>query len=239
MTFILDDNPTLSPKVKNRLKATYHGVSYTRNILGLPADAEGLIYPNRPTIDQRPPRSEVVNWRVGLDHARSGKLAAVLVAGLESGKRVIWDEFTKVLQDDKDSSSNTSGDLIVEFVKKHGLSPKKLLVRGDPRSAISFKEAMLDRGFTWQDAKAYTPDDIKQGCLHVSDRLSSKDLVIYKECTQLLDEMAEYPWDPKFAGTEKERPLKDEKNRYDLCDATRYSEYGENYVFGVIGSTGF
>lgn len=42
--FVMDDNLSLSEKIKERYRNTYRGVFYKRYILGLWAMAEGVIY---------------------------------------------------------------------------------------------------------------------------------------------------------------------------------------------------
>jgi PBSX family phage terminase large subunit len=86
--FTLDDNPSLSKKIKQRYKSMYTGVFYQRYILGLWVRAEGIIYqafandPEKYIRDEYPPLADIMITRSGVDFGGTQSAHAFVATGI-------------------------------------------------------------------------------------------------------------------------------------------------------------
>lgn len=77
--FTMDDNLSLSEKVKERYRIMYAGVFYKRYILGLWALAEGIIYPMYEDVLAEPPENSIpTDYRLSIDYGTMNAFAALL-----------------------------------------------------------------------------------------------------------------------------------------------------------------
>ncbi len=77
--FTMDDNLSLSEKVKERYRIMYAGVFYKRYILGLWALAEGIIYPMYEDALAEPPEDSIpTDYRLSIDYGTMNAFAALL-----------------------------------------------------------------------------------------------------------------------------------------------------------------
>lgn len=85
--FVMDDNLSLSEKIKERYRRMYTGVWYDRFILGLWVLAQGLIYPNYMEAVAEPPEQDMSNpetmptqYGLSIDYGTQNAFAAILWA---------------------------------------------------------------------------------------------------------------------------------------------------------------
>lgn len=85
--FVMDDNLSLSEKIKDRYRRMYTGVWYDRFILGLWVLAQGLIYPNfqeaieePPVEDMSKPETMPTQYGLSIDYGTQNAFAAILWA---------------------------------------------------------------------------------------------------------------------------------------------------------------
>lgn len=78
--FVMDDNLSLSEKIKDRYKRMYTGVWYDRFILGLWVLAQGLIYPNFQEAIEEPPTTTPSQYGLSIDYGTQNAFAAILWA---------------------------------------------------------------------------------------------------------------------------------------------------------------
>lgn len=77
--FTMDDNLSLSEKIKARYRSMYAGVFYKRYILGLWALAEGIIYPMYQDAIENPPDDyNPIDQRVSVDYGTMNAFGALL-----------------------------------------------------------------------------------------------------------------------------------------------------------------
>lgn len=76
--FTMDDNLSLSEKVKNRYKMLYSGVFYKRYILGLWALAEGIIYPMYEQAIEEVPNGGALDYCLSIDYGTMNAFACML-----------------------------------------------------------------------------------------------------------------------------------------------------------------
>ena len=91
--FLLDDNPSLSERIKERYRRTYSGVFYDRYILGRWVTAEGAIYklfadhPERFVIDDYPYR--INHAVIGVDFGGGTSAHAFCCMGFTTDRKII------------------------------------------------------------------------------------------------------------------------------------------------------
>lgn len=76
--FTMDDNLSLSEKVKERYRRMYTGVWYERFILGLWVLAQGLIYPMFQEAVEAPPEGDPEQYVLSIDYGTQNAFAALL-----------------------------------------------------------------------------------------------------------------------------------------------------------------
>lgn len=218
--FTMDDNLSLSTKIKDRYRSMYTGVFFKRYILGLWAMAEGIIYdmfqPELHVVDiQSLEDNEVIIWTgdyyVSCDYGTQNPTAFLLwrkatngkwycikeyyYSGREKGKQKTDIEFSEDLKD-------WLGDIV----------PRYVIV--DP-SAASFKAQLKKDGFHVKSANNKVLDGIR----YVASLLNQQSVYIDQSCINLIKEFASYIWDSKASERGEDKPIKE----YDhLLDAFRY-----------------
>lgn len=209
--FDMDDNLTLSERVKDRFKRMFSGVFYKRYILGLWVQAEGVIYDMFseekhvvPTVD-RNYKQYYVSCDYGTQNATTFglwglykekwyKIKEYHYDGRELGKQKTAVEYSRDLR---------------EFVGD--LDPDIIV---DP-SATAFKVQLEEDGFYVIDGM----NDVMNGIINVGVALVDE-LIAYNDvCEETFREYSSYSWDPKAADRGIDQPIK--KNDHQM-DADRY-----------------
>jgi len=190
--FTMDDNLSLSEKIKARYEGMYTGVFYRRYILGLWVKAEGLVYPmfNRAahavkTVPKRSPRHRyyvsvdygTVNpFAAGLYDYDPGAQKAIMVRELYykggSNNRVDNEAYYKML-------CELIGDYPIEYI----------II--DP-SAASMIETIQKYG-KYIVVKA--DNDVLNGIQDVTKFLNAGCLYFHRSCKNTFDEFETYSWD--------------------------------------------
>ncbi len=216
-TFLMEDNPTLTPEYVERMKKMYTGMWYKRYILGEWAVAHGLIYDsfdqeNIYDHDQDTPNYYVV----GVDYGTSNATAAVL-CGIRPTR---WPQITVEREYYYDSvkagRQKTDDELardIKDFVAYHNVSA----IYVDP-SAASLKLELQRRNLPVLSAR----NDVLPGIKIVSKFIAGKNIVIHRSCKTLIEVLQSYCWDPAAADRGEDRPLKKFEH---IADALRYCVY--------------
>jgi PBSX family phage terminase large subunit len=230
--FTLDDNPFLDPAYVAALKATYTGLFYKRNILGLWVQAEGAVYDmwdeDRHVIDIVPP---ITQWLcLAADYGTTNPFHAVLLGiGGENDRHGMrqdclygvaewrWDSRQKNRQlTDVEYSQRLRQWLgTVRFPGTHlrGPTPQYLVI--DP-SAASFKVQAFQDGWNVIDGDNSVVDGIRL----VSSLLSAGRLKFSRSgCPAVIEEFPGYSWSDKDAKKGVDKPVKAGDHG---LDATRY-----------------
>lgn len=214
--FTMDDNLSLSEKVKERFKRMYSGIFYKRYILGLWCLAEGVIYDmfNEDFHKVKTIPRKYEKYYVSIDYGTQNA-TVFLLWGLCEGKWYIVKEYyysgrnTSLQKSDVQYSRELKrflGDIV----------PVKIIV--DP-SAASFIKQLRDDGFK-NILKA--KNDVLDGIRTVASALSLSLFYVNDICKETLKEFSSYLWDPKKLDHGVEEVLKDN----DHCmDALRYFIY--------------
>lgn len=231
--FTMDDNLSLSEKIKARYRSWYTGVFYLRYILGLWAVAEGLIYTSF-TDDNLYDDEDMPVWL---------KSTAVRTISIDYGTHnpcvflEIWDDGETVWVDNEyrwDSTSDiarrradpqkTDAEYADDLQAFMGDRPdQQCMVVVDP-SAASFITELRGRGVYVKPADNTVADGIRA----VSSMFALRKIRVHRDrCQGLRTELLSYVWDDKAAERGEDKPV---KQRDHGPDALRY------YVYTVLPS---
>ena len=214
--FNLDDNPSLSEKFKDSLKAEYKGIWHRRFILGEWVLAEGSVFDffdiHRHVVPEPPHYAKY--YFTGIDYGTNNPFAALLIGYNDDYRPELFVQqeiyFDSVKAGYQKTDSDYRNDLASNF---DCYAPTINYV--DP-SASSF-ELELKRA---KKAVKQANNDILDGVRFVSNLLINGNLVICKSCVNLIREIESYVWDAKRIIKGEDKPLK--KNDHAI-DALRYA----------------
>jgi PBSX family phage terminase large subunit len=222
--FTMDDNWSLSEKIKERYRAMYSGAFFQRFILGLWVAAEGVIYrlfaddPEKYIIDDKP---DTIFSTIGVDFGGNQSAHAFNCTGFERGLRgvVTLDEFYS-----KEPYTPTElENKFVEFVKKQITDGHKVL-----EIYADSAEQVLIRGFKNALTKAGISIPVRNALKgEVNERIRFYTLLIgagryriMRHCTHTIDAFQTALWNPKKLHDER---LDDGTTNIDNLDAQEYS----------------
>lgn len=206
----MDDNLSLSERIKERYKRMYSGVFYQRYILGLWVLAEGIIYDmfNKekhvvPTIE-RPYTQYYVSVDYGTQNATT--------FGLWGLHNKVWYKVKEYHYSGREKSkqkpdSEYSKDF-KEFVKGIEGTLKGTII--DP-SAASFIAQLEKDGFYVIRAI----NDVVDGIRNVATALSEGKIKYNDCCKETFREFASYMWDAKAADRGEDKPMKQNDHHMD------------------------
>lgn len=215
--FTMEDNFSLSEKIKARYRAMYTGVFYKRYILGLWCAADGLIY------DMFDKAKHVVSQiketllpkrYVSCDYGTQNATVFLLWQRGESGA---WYCIREYYYSGRDESKQKTDIQYVEDLKQFlgGIKPTAVVV--DP-SAASFIAQLKQSGFRVKKAR----NDVLDGIRFVGTQLNLGKIRFLDSCENTIKEFSSYTWDEKAVDRGEDKPVKE----YDhAMDAVRYFCY--------------
>ena len=163
LNFTMDDNLSLSEKIKERYRSMYTGVFYRRYIRGLWAMAEGIIYDMFDTAKHVISNlSDLVNenYYVSCDYGTQNATVFLLWCKERSGRWVCCREYYYSGRDEERQKTDTEyADDLERWLA--GIKPVKIII--DP-SAASFIAELKKRGYTIKKAKNDVLDGIRFVC---------------------------------------------------------------------------
>lgn len=203
--FTMDDNPSLSEKVRNRYKSIYSGVFYERFVEGKWVAASGLVYPMFSEEKHvRPCPDDVTQYYISCDYGTVNPSSFGLW-GLSQGR---WYRIREYYFDSKKEGTQRTDE--EHYFALHELASSLPIeaVIVDP-SAASFIECIRRHGkFRVIPAK----NDVLDGIRKVSDAIKSGTIVLCPECTDAIREFSLYRWDP---GSVRDAPRKENDHAMD------------------------
>lgn len=232
--FTMEDNPSLSEKVKERYRRMFTGVFYNRMILGMWVAASGIVYSmfneSKHVIDGLP---DVDAFAIGIDYGTSNPTAFVLIGikYMDDGRNAyyILDEYYHDGRKDGQLTDAQHYANLKKFVleseplkqyrQQHpNFDPLHLTLYIDP-SAASFRAEINAEGlFTVIEAD----NDVLNGIRTVQSMVSEGLLWVHKRCRSLLKEFASYVWDSKAGAKGVDKPIKEHDH---ALDGVRYLIY--------------
>lgn len=207
--FTMDDNLSLSERIKERYRRMYSGVFFKRYILGLWVMAEGVIYDmfnedihKVPTVARK-----YTEYYVAIDYGTQNPTTF----GLWGKYKDKWYKIKEYHYDGRASANQKTDEEyyedLVTFVSE---TPVKGLII-DP-SAASFIATVKKRSkFKSINAK----NEVLDGIRNVSTALNQQ-MIYYNDCcTETFREFASYVWDPKAAARGEDKPVKQNDHHMD------------------------
>lgn len=215
--FTMDDNLSLSERIKERYRSMYSGVFFERYILGKWKAAEGIIYD---MFDETLHFIELVTENmfperyISCDYGTQNATVFLLWQKCTDGTWICIDEYYySGREEQKQKTDSEYADDLEEFLNGRGITSIIL----DP-SAASFKAELKKRGYHVKKAK----NDVGNGIRFVSSMLKLCTVKFTSKCKETKKEFVSYIWDTKASERGEDKPVKE----HDHCmDAVRYFCY--------------
>ncbi|PXV85103.1 PBSX family phage terminase large subunit [Lachnotalea glycerini] len=215
--FTMDDNLSLSEKIKARYRSMYSGVFFQRYIQGLWVVAEGIIYDMfdkaKHTVQSL---SDLLKdtYYVSVDYGTQNATVFLLWSKSTDGKWICIKEYyySGRDEDSQKTDSEYADDLKVflEIIK-----PKAIVI--DP-SAASFIAELRKRGYQIKKAN----NDVLDGIRYVATLLNQEKIAFSEQCINTIKEFNSYIWDAKATERGEDKPVKQHDH---AMDAVRYFCY--------------
>lgn len=217
ISFTLEDNPSLSEEVKERLRKSFSGVFYRRFIQGHWALADGLVYQSfdESTMVVEKPPEDVKRAYIGIDYGTQNATVFLLIGVGDSGTLYVLDEYFHSGKKSKQKSPSQYSIDFQEFLKKHQKDYTIKRTYIDPAATHFITQLYQDKIKGIAKAK----NDVIPGISAVSNLIAEDKLRVLKHCTNTIKELQTYSWDDKAP---YDRPLKTSDH---TCDALRYVVY--------------
>ena len=204
--FTMDDNPSLSEKLKNRYRRLYSGAFYDRFVLGKWTASEGVVYPMF-SRDKHVYSGDAgcTRYVISCDYGTVNPASFGLWGLGEDG---IWRRVREYYYASKtEGISRTDEEHYQALEELAGtLSVEKVIV--DP-SAASFIEC-IRRHKRFRVVKA--DNDVITGIRRVSAALKQNKLLFHESCRDIIREFSLYRWNEKSAG---DFPIKENDHAID------------------------
>lgn len=219
----LGDNPHLPPEYVQRIKRSYSGLWYRRYVDGEWCIAEGAIY------DMWDPTKHVIA------HADMPKMDRVLSLGLDYGDTHATRGYLLGLG--RDAKGTARLYLTDEWapghmtVGGHSADLRRWLGTRAPEwayvdpAAASFKHQLFNDGM---GNVANASNAVLDGIRTVSSLLATDRLLVSDRCTNLIEKIPAYVWDPKATARGEDKPI---KANDDECDAARYAIFSTRVLW--------
>ena len=215
--FTMDDNLSLTERIKKRYRSMYSGVFYERYILGLWTIAEGIIYDMFDKNIHVCDKDEMTfngDCYVSCDYGTQNATTFLLWEKNDEG---IWIATREYYYSGREESKQKTDNEYLEDLMSwlDGKAPRKIII--DP-SAASFIALLKKNGFKIKKAK----NDVMNGIRYVGELLNEAKIGIDNECENTIREFNSYRWDEKASARGEDKPIKE----HDHCmDALRYFCY--------------
>jgi PBSX family phage terminase large subunit len=206
--FTMDDNLSLSEKVKERYKRMYRGIFYQRFILGLWVLAEGIIYDmfNEDEHVVETVARQYTHYYVSIDYGTQNPT----VFGLWGKHKDSWYKVKEYHYEGRKESKQRTDAEYSEDLKKFVGSLRLKGVIVDP-SAASFIAQLKKDHFRVIKAK----NSVEDGIRNVMTALNKK-LIYYNDCCkETFREFSSYIWDVKAADRGEDKPIKQNDHHMD------------------------
>ena len=187
LRFTMDDNPSLSPKVRRRYERMFRGSFYRRFILGEWTAPQGLVYDFfDPAGCPATPEGEMEQWCVSCDYGTVNP-ASFGLWGLRDG---IWYRTAEYYYDSRQEGRQKTDHEYARALA--GLAGERQVrwVVVDP-SAASFIELLRREGWPVVRAK----NEVLSGIRTTARLLRSGRLVICRSCADAIREFGLYRWE--------------------------------------------
>lgn len=223
--FTMDDNLSLSEKVKKRYRGLYSGVFFDRYIRGLWAMAEGLIYQRYMDALDEPPAGTPIDYALSIDYGTMNAFAAILWAKHGATWYAVDEYYYSGRDKGVQKTDQDYADDLEKFIEPVKSWHQKRVVNGlawgaldlttiiDP-SAASFI-ALLRKNYDHYRVRKGN-NAVADGIRETAVAMASGAIKLSPKLPNLLMELQGYVWDDKSGD---DSPLKENDH---LMDAMRY-----------------
>ena len=203
--FTMEDNPSLTPEIRQRYERLYTGVFYRRFIQGQWAQAEGRVYDFfEPEMVRAVPQGPFEKWYVSCDYGTVNPTSM----GLWGKCGGVWYRVKEFYFSSRQAQRQMTDEEYAAALQNLVGERNVTAVIVDP-SAASFIEVLRRKG--WRVKKA--DNDVLSGIRLTSDALKEGKIVICQGCADCLREMDEYVWD--LSSGNKDRVKKEHDHAMD------------------------
>ena len=203
--FTMEDNPSLTERIRQRYERLYTGVFYRRFILGQWVQAEGRVYDFfEPEMARPVPDGPFDRWYISCDYGTVNPTSM----GLWGRCQGIWYRVDEFYFNSRAEQRQMTDEEYAKALERLAGGRPIAGVIVDP-SAASFMEVLRRRGWRVQKAE----NEVISGIRLTADLLKEGKLVICSNCGDCLREMEEYVWD--LSGGNKDRVKKENDHAMD------------------------
>ncbi len=232
--FTMEDNPSLSQRIRQRYRSNYSGAFYRRFVLGEWTAAKGLVYDFfDPARDARPaPEGEMEEYAVSVDYGTANPCSFGLW-GLRDG---VWYRMEEYYYASRRTGVQLTDQEYVAALERLVGGRRLRCVVADP-SAASFITALRQAGFYVMKAD----NDVLSGIRVTADLLKHGRIVICEGCEDCLREIALYRWSEDGGGRDAPRKENDhamDDMRYFAATVVEADAKGEEGVFCSVARRG-
>ena len=211
--FTMEDNPSLSARIRQRYRSSYSGAFYRRFILGEWTAAKGLVYdffdPARDAVPR--PGGKMEQYVISVDYGTANPCSFGLW-GLREG---VWYRMEEYYYASRKTGVQLTDQEYVRALQALADGREIRSVVADP-SAASFITALRQAGFHVVKAN----NDVLSGIRITADLLKRGRIAICEGCEDCLREIAMYRWSEETEG--RDAPHKD--NDYAMADLRYFSD---------------
>lgn len=218
--FTMDDNLSLSEKIKTRYRSMYTGVFFKRYIQGLWAMAEGIIY----DMFSEDRHVKAIQEFLGLLRT-SGRYVSIDYGTQNATVFLLWNKgidgkwycIREYYYSGRDKGIQKTDAEYADDLTKWLEETKIKAIIVDP-SAASFIAELRKRGYSVLKAK----NDVADGIRLVGTLLNTGKIIFSTACRNTIMEFGSYTWDQKAADRGLDEPVKQHDH---AMDAVRYFCY--------------
>ena len=221
--FTMEDNPSLTKRIRERYARMYSGAFYRRFVLGQWVAAEGRVYDFfTPEMVKTPPEN-FEKWYISCDYGTTNP-ASFGLWGLSGG---VWFRVKEYyFSSRREGRQKTDAEYVSDLLALAGNRNISGVIV-DP-SAASFIEALRREGVYVLKAK----NDVLSGIRKTADALRSGSIVICPDCTDTLRELELYVWENS---TSHDIPKKE--NDHAMDDMRYFVATVLNGPVGIVAAT--
>ena len=215
--FTMDDNLSLSERIKQRYARLYTGVFFQRYILGLWVVAEGIIY------DMFDSTKHVVDavksalnpkYYISCDYGTQNATVFLL---WQQGLNGVWYCIDEYYYSGREESTQKTDNAYADDLEAFIAGRKIEAIVIDP-SAASFIALLRERGHTIRKAR----NDVLDGIRFTGMQLNMGKILFLNKCQNTIKEFLTYIWDSKACERGEDKPIKQHDH---AMDAVRYFCY--------------
>ncbi|ADL40303.1 terminase large subunit [Clostridium phage phiCTP1] len=210
--FMMDDNPSLTPRILDRYKKQYSGVFYKRFILGQWVQAEGIVYSmfdrNVNVVPTKTRNYEA--FYVSCDYGTKNPTVFLLWGKIGDQ----WVCFKEYYYDGRKAGIQKTDKQYADDYEDFIGYNKTVTIIVDP-SAASFIAELRSRGYNVVSAN----NDVLDGIRLTGSLIKQRVLLFTENCSHTEEEFHTYVWDEKASAKGEDKVVKE----HDHCmDAVRY-----------------